>query len=122
MFPVRDVPETLTSPESVVRFLVTLLASSGDVSIDEVESIVAEVMHRESLGSTAIGRGVAVPHVLVTSVDRATIVAGRIHTPLSWDGSSQTIRVVYLIIGPDRAAILRCLQQVSVFLKERGAP
>ena len=37
---------------------------------DEQESIVKAIMKREELGSTGIGRGVAVPHTKHPSVDR----------------------------------------------------
>jgi PTS system fructose-specific IIA component/PTS system nitrogen regulatory IIA component len=46
----------------VLRELVSSLAAAGAVKQADVDGIVAAIMKREELGSTGIGRGVAVPH------------------------------------------------------------
>ncbi len=48
--------------EGVIREMAQALLDAGKVAASEVESIVKAILKREELGSTGIGRGVAVPH------------------------------------------------------------
>ena len=48
--------------EGVIQELVASLVASGMLDADNQESIVEAIMKREELGSTGIGRGIAVPH------------------------------------------------------------
>ena len=49
--------------------LVGSLVSAGQVKEEDHDSIVEAIMKREELGSTGIGRGVAVPHTKHSSVE-----------------------------------------------------
>ena len=53
---------TSTDKEGVVRELVASLVESGQLGADDLEGIVQAILKREELGSTGIGRGIAVPH------------------------------------------------------------
>jgi len=48
--------------EGVIREMVQALLAAQRIASDEFESIVKAILKREELGSTGIGRGVAVPH------------------------------------------------------------
>ncbi len=69
----ESVSTELTSfdKESVVREMVKTLLEGGHIAAGEFESIVEAILKREELGSTGIGRGVAVPHTKHPSVDQA---------------------------------------------------
>src|SRR5205814_2126627 len=72
-FVVRDaiVPElSATSKEGVIREMVESLRSAGYFKSGEPEDIVRAILKRELLGSTGIGRGVAIPHTKHNSVER----------------------------------------------------
>ena len=56
--------------EGVIREMIQALQEAGKIDAGEFESIVKAIMKREELGSTGIGRGVAVPHTKHPSVDR----------------------------------------------------
>ena len=56
-------------PEAI-RELVQALSGAGAIAAPDVDGIVAAIMKREELGSTGIGRGVAVPHTKHPSVER----------------------------------------------------
>ena len=56
--------------EGAIREMVQALVDAGKVQANEFESIVKAILKREELGSTGIGRGVAVPHTKHPSVDR----------------------------------------------------
>ncbi len=50
--------------------MIAALLKAGSIAADEVDSIVKAIMKREELGTTGIGRGVAVPHTKHPSVQR----------------------------------------------------
>ncbi len=49
--------------------MVENLRAAGFIRSNEPEDIVKQIMKRELLGSTGIGRGVAIPHTKHASVD-----------------------------------------------------
>ena len=62
--------------EAVIREMIQALLAAGKIEASEFESIVKAIMKREELGSTGIGRGVAVPHTKHPSVDRLVGTVG----------------------------------------------
>ena len=56
--------------ERVIEELVKSLVAAQQIAEEDVDSILKAIMKREELGSTGIGRGVAVPHTKHPSVDR----------------------------------------------------
>ncbi|NCA12068.1 PTS sugar transporter subunit IIA, partial [bacterium] len=56
--------------QAVIREMAEALVEAGKIAPAELEGIVKAIMKREDLGSTGIGRGVAVPHTKHPSVDR----------------------------------------------------
>ena len=67
---------TAEDKPGVIRELAEALQEAGKIAASEVDSIVKAVMKREELGSTGIGRGVAVPHTKHPSVDRLVGTVG----------------------------------------------
>ena len=56
--------------ETVIRAMGKALVEAGKIKEQDFESIVAAILKREELGSTGIGRGVAVPHTKHPAVDK----------------------------------------------------
>src|SRR3972149_2274854 len=56
--------------EGAVREIVQALLDAGKIEPGEKESIIKAILKREELGSTGIGRGVAVPHTKHPSIDK----------------------------------------------------
>jgi mannitol/fructose-specific phosphotransferase system IIA component (Ntr-type) len=56
--------------EAVIRAMGKALVESGKIKEQDFEGIVAAILKREELGSTGIGRGVAVPHTKHPAVDK----------------------------------------------------
>jgi mannitol/fructose-specific phosphotransferase system IIA component (Ntr-type) len=106
---------------TVIRELVESLAQSGAIAVDEVQGIVAAIMKREELGSTGIGRGVAVPHTKHASVER---LVGTVGVSLegvdfnSLDGDK--VHLLFLLVSPpDRPGDhLRALENISRQLRD----
>src|ERR1700736_2650448 len=125
-FVVREAinPElSAATKEGVIREMVEGLRSAGYFKTGEPEDIVKAILKRELLGSTGIGRGVAIPHTKHTSVDRliGTVAVSRTGVPFeSLDG--EPVHVFVLLISPqDRPGDhLRALENVSRSLRDDG--
>ena len=114
----ESVSTELTSfdKESVIREMVKTLLDGGHIAANEFESIVKAIMKREDLGSTGIGRGVAVPHTKHPSVDKlvGTVAVSREGVDFnSLDG--EQVQLFFLLISPpDRPGDhLRALESIS---------
>jgi mannitol/fructose-specific phosphotransferase system IIA component (Ntr-type) len=112
-----------TTKEGVVREMVDNLRRVGYFKGSEPEDIVKAIMKRELLGSTGIGRGVAIPHTKHASVDRlvGTVAISRGGVPFdALDG--EPVYVFVMLVSPqDRPTDhLRALENVSRGLRDDG--
>jgi PTS system fructose-specific IIA component/PTS system nitrogen regulatory IIA component len=112
---------TAQDKEGVIREMVQTLLDAGSIKPDEQESIVKAILKREELGSTGIGRGVAVPHTKHPSVDQlvgAVAVSTEGVDFNSLDG--EKVQLLFLLISPpDRPGDhLRALENISRQLRD----
>lgn len=118
------VPELkANTKEGVIREMVESLRGAGYFKNADPEDIVKAILKRELLGSTGIGRGVAIPHTKHNSVDRlvGTVALSKPGVPFdSLDG--EPVHVFVLLISPqDRPGDhLRALENVSRRLRDDG--
>ena len=61
---------TATTREDVIRELIQSLHATGQFLNTDLEDIVKAVLRREQLGSTGIGRTIAIPHSRHSSVSQ----------------------------------------------------
>jgi PTS system fructose-specific IIA component/PTS system nitrogen regulatory IIA component len=106
--------------EQAIREMVSSLCSAGKIRPEDQEAIVKAIMTREELGSTGIGRGVAVPHTKHSSVDSLIATVGLCHNGLdfqSLDGGD--VYIIFLLVSPpDRPGDhLRGLETITRHLK-----
>lgn len=119
--PGADVPASAKTPEAVVRFLAGHLADSGQIPQDAVESVVARVMRRESLGSTGVGGGLALPHAAADDVAEVVHVVGRLATPVNWGAiDGKPVQLVALVVAP-KAKSVAALEALLRRLRGHGA-
>nr|MCU0876124.1 PTS sugar transporter subunit IIA [Pirellulaceae bacterium] len=86
---------------SVVEELVGAIVAAGGVKADEQESIVQAVMKREELGSTGIGRGVAVPHSKHASVNRLIGTVGISRDGVDFNSlDGEKVQIFFLLVSP----------------------
>jgi len=107
--------------ESVIRELVDGLVAAGDIAEKDQESIFASIMQREELGSTGIGRGVAVPHTKHASVDKLVGTVGVSHEGVDFNSlDGEKVHLLFLLISPpDRPGDhLRALENISRQLRD----
>ena len=123
-FVVRDaiIPAlTAVNKEGVIRAMVERLHAAGQFRGADIEDIIRAILKREFLGSTGIGRGVAIPHTKHNSVERligTVAVSQRGVAFESLDG--EPVHVLVLLISPqDRPGDhLRALENVSRCLRD----
>jgi nitrogen PTS system EIIA component len=95
---------TATTKEGVIRELVGALQAAGYFKPAEVDAVVGEVMRREGLGSTGIGRGVAIPHSRHPGLPRLIGTLGLAPAGIPFDSiDGQDVRLVFLLVSrPDQ--------------------
>jgi len=109
--------------EGVVREMAQSLLDAGRIAGDEFESIVKAIMKREELGSTGIGRGVAVPHTKHPSVDSLVGTVAVSSAGIDFNSlDGEKVNLFFLLISPpDRPGDhLRALENVSRQLRDES--
>lgn len=112
---------TSVDKESVITELVQSLLEAGEVTADEKEDIIAAILRREELGSTGIGRGVAVPHTKHPSVQKLVGTVGVSADGVDFDSlDGERVQLFFLLVSPpDRPGDhLRALENISRQLRD----
>ena len=114
-FPMVDLPsEAVFSVEAVVSFLVGHLIQLGRLPAEHAPQIVSQILHRETLGATAIGQGVAIPHCKSQVVHQLQVITGRSLEGFHWLGcvDAQPVHIVVLVVAP-AADTLHYLEELA---------
>ncbi len=107
--------------DEVIEELVQSLLDSGQIQADQREDIVASIMKREELGSTGIGRGVAVPHTKHPSVEQLVGTVGVSVNGVDFDSlDGERVQLFFLLISPPERPgdHLRALENISRQLRD----
>ena len=107
--------------EDVIRAMATSLLEAGKVDQGQYESIVEAILKREELGSTGIGRGVAVPHTKHPSVSELVGAVAVSDEGVDFDSlDGEKVHLLFLLVSPpDRPGDhLRALENISRQLRD----
>ncbi|PQO35752.1 PTS fructose transporter subunit IIA [Blastopirellula marina] len=107
--------------EAVIRELAASLVASGDIMEDSAESIIKAILKREELGSTGIGRGIAVPHTKHPSVEKLVGTVGVSSEGVDFNSlDGESVHLFFLLVSPpDRPGDhLRALENISRQLRD----
>ena len=110
-----------TDKEGVIREMVQSLLDAGGISKDEFEGIVKSVIKREELGSTGIGRGIAVPHTKHPSVEKLVGAIAVSQSGIDFESlDCEKVYLFFLLVSPpDRPGEhLRALEHITRQLKD----
>jgi PTS system nitrogen regulatory IIA component len=94
-------------------------AAAQAIGLEEARVFDA-LMERETLGSTGLGSGVAVPHARLEGIDRVRAVFVRLDTPVAYDAvDDRPVDLMFALFAPpkDGAEHLRALAAVSRALR-----
>ncbi len=85
-----------TKKEDVLKDLVYMIKSKTDA-----ELIYSTLLKREELGSTGIGKGIAIPHCRSLAVSKLEIAIGRVVKPINFNAiDKKPVSLFFLIIAP----------------------
>jgi nitrogen PTS system EIIA component len=103
-FVVKDaiIPELkATDRDGAIRELVTTLAANKAIAEKDIDIVVKAIIDREKLGSTGIGKGVAVPHARHAAVKKRFAAIGRSSVGVDFAAMDQApVYSVVLLLSP----------------------
>jgi mannitol/fructose-specific phosphotransferase system IIA component (Ntr-type) len=108
------IPLHAATKDALLRELVDIVAA--DENEAEQEEILRAVRERESVLSTGIGHGVAIPHGKSAVLPELRMAAGRTAVPVEFDAlDGQPVALFFLLVGPETAAgpHIKALSRIS---------
>jgi PTS system nitrogen regulatory IIA component len=122
-------PLKATSKKHALQELATIAAEKTGLDQHEIFNT---VLQRERLGSTGLGRGIAVPHVKLAGLRNIVCLFARLEKPIDYEShDGEPVDLVFLLLAPDHAgadhlkalaSISRVVREPSVIDALRGAP
>lgn len=122
----------LITPKSIIhnlrvgskkQALQDLARKAADVTGQHERAIFDVLVERERLGTTGIGRGVAIPHGKLATLDKVYGVLARLDKPIDFDAiDDQPVDLIFLLLAPEAAGAdhLKALARVSRLLREQA--
>ncbi|MFH0913287.1 MAG: PTS sugar transporter subunit IIA [Candidatus Omnitrophota bacterium] len=111
-----------TKKEEVMRELVDALINAGEIEKRYRNKLVDSLMARESLGSTAIGQGVAIPHAKSDCADKLVAAFGISKRGVDFDSlDAEPAYIFFLLVASQDSAgpHLKALARISRLLKDK---
>jgi nitrogen PTS system EIIA component len=104
------------------RQILELLADKAASAIGaSAKSLFQLLIDRERLGTTGIGRGIAIPHGRLASLTKPYALFARLRTPVAFDSvDDRPVDLVFLLLAPEAmgAEHLKALARVSRLLRD----
>jgi PTS system nitrogen regulatory IIA component len=109
------------TPEAALREVVTRLALPPGL---DPEFLLQTLLAREALGSTAIGNGIAIPHVrnpIVGPTGESAISLCFLKNPIDFDAvDGQPVSTLFTLVSPDVKAHLHLLAKLAFLLHDQS--
>jgi len=108
--------------EDVIKELVDVLIDGEGIEKRYRNKLIEALMARESLGSTAIGQGVAIPHAKADCIDKLTAAFGLSKKGVNFDSlDGEPAYIFFLLVAPQDSAgpHLKALARISRLLKDK---
>ncbi|MFC1674428.1 PTS sugar transporter subunit IIA [Candidatus Omnitrophota bacterium] len=111
-----------TKKEEVISELADLLIDAGEIDKRNRDKLVVAMMARESLGSTAIGQGVAIPHAKSECVKKLVAAFALSKKGVKFDSlDDEPVHIFFTLLAPLDSAgpHLKALARISRLLKDK---
>ena len=98
-----------------------LAEAAGRFTGIEPREIYDALLQRERLGSTGLGRGIAIPHVKLKALKRIICLFARLETPIGFEShDDEPVDLVFLLLAPEHASgdHLKALARISRLVRE----
>ncbi len=106
----------------VIEEMVDALINAGNLDKRDRGKLIEALITRESLGSTAIGQGVAIPHAKCDCVEKLTAAFGLSRKGVDFDSlDGDAAYIFFLLVAPADSAgpHLKALARISRLLKDK---
>lgn len=106
----------VASANSKKRLLQEICDQANTVYGLESSTLLSSLLEREALGSTGVGRGVAIPHARIEGLDRVYGLFTRLERPVDFESlDKQSTDLIFTILAPttEGAEHLKALALVS---------
>ncbi len=123
-FVVRDaiIPAlAATTRDEVIREMVHALHDASPFQTDNVEEVVRAVIRRETLGSTGIGRNIAIPHTRHAAASRLSGTVAVTRDAIPFDSiDNEPVNIFVLLVSPQDqpGPHLRALESVVQTMRD----
>jgi mannitol/fructose-specific phosphotransferase system IIA component (Ntr-type) len=110
-----------TDRKVALKEMVGGLAAAGRIDKEKVSALVKALMSREELGSTGIGKGVAVPHARHDGVKGLVGAFGRSSKGIDFSAlDGQPVHLVFLLLSSNDASgeLLEALARVAKLVRD----
>lgn len=90
----------------------------------EARDIYDTLLQRERLGSTGLGRGIAIPHVKFKALKSMVCLFARLSEPIEFDShDGEPVDIIFLLLAPEHASgdHLKALARISRLVREPAA-
>jgi PTS system nitrogen regulatory IIA component len=120
----------LLTPEAVIP---SLKAKSKKEALQELaeraatanglaaRDVLETLLQRERLGSTGVGRGIAIPHGRLVALKSIYCLFARLEAPIDFDAlDNEPVDLIFLLLAPEHAGAdhLKALARISRLLRE----
>ncbi|MCB0833498.1 MAG: PTS sugar transporter subunit IIA [Bacteroidetes bacterium] len=105
--------------KEIITELVDILSSNG--KLDDRDKVLQAVLERETMMSTGIGNGVAIPHGKSQGVPELAVALGITSQDVNFDSlDGRPVRIVFMLVGPEKASSLhiKMLSRISRLLNQ----
>lgn len=103
--------------KDTIREMVDLFFQTG--KIKDSQKVQEEIIQREKMGTTGIGGGIAIPHIMTDQIHQTIMAFGRKKEGVKFDSlDEQPAYLIFLLVGPkqDARLHLKVLCGLSRFL------
>ena len=120
----------LIKPEGVIaslkaktkkQALSDLAAKAAGVTNFEARTIFETLLQRERLGSTGVGRGIAIPHGKLPGLTRIVCLFAKLDEPIPFEAmDDEPVDLIFLLLAPEQAGAdhLKALARISRLLRD----
>lgn len=105
--------------DGVLREMLGNLRDNGDLAEEDVGKVYDGLISREKLGTTGIGKGIAIPHVRYDGLKDLLLAVGRSERGIDFAAvDGERVTVVFLVLCPESRqdeylAVLRWISSVA---------
>ncbi len=107
--------------KSKKQALQELAMKASEMAGLDARDVFDTLLQRERLGSTGLGRGIAIPHVKFKDLDRIFCLFARLPEPIEFESHDNApVDLIFMLLAPEHASgdHLKALARISRLVRE----